>query len=378
MHILMILHASGLNIPIRTQLTEVFGTYLSKDHKVSVIIFSERDRNYRWKGFEIYEIKTSKRYLLPIYLIKFIRRLRKVRANGKIDIIFGRNCYVIGNAFYPIAKVLDIPLVLQLTFPIREIQHANYFLSKILILILKGTINISDRIMPISHGMGDYLEKWLKIPKDKIYSFPDGVNLETFQLQSSIKDKKYSIIYLGLINKRRKLSFLIKVMKIVVEEIPSAKLIIVGDGDDRRTLQELSNKLKLENNIIFTGRVPYSMVPQYLSSAKIGVVPLPPTLYYKISSPLKLFEYMGAGLAVIANREIIEHEEALMATKGGKVPPYNEKQFASAIIELLKQEENIEVMGKNNISWVKNNRDYESLAKSIENNLISTIKDFKK
>jgi len=373
----MILHASGLNIPIRPQLTEVFGTYLSKNHKISVILIGDKDRDYKWNGFDIYEIKASKRYLIPLYLIKFIRKIRKIRAQNKIDLIFGRNCYVIGNAFYPYAKILDVPLILQLTFPIREIQHANYFLSKILTIVLKYSIKISDKIWPISHGMGYYLNKWLKVDKNKIYSFPDGVNMETFNLQAPFKGRGYSIIYLGLLNDRRKLSFLIQVMKKVVEKIPNAKMLIVGDGNDRVNLEKLSLKLNLKDNITFTGRVPYSEIPKYLSSAYIGVVPLPPTIYYKVSSPLKLFEYMGAGLAVVANKEIFEHQEALTATGGGKATLYDEIQFSSAIVDLLKNPNMMEEMGEKNVVWIRNNRDYESLAENIEGELLETLKNYK-
>lgn len=373
----MILPESGLKIPIRTQLAEVFGTYLSKKHKISVILFAKENRDYLWNGFKIYEIKYTKKIWVHRYFLSFIKKLKKVQKDEKIDIVFGRNCYVIGNLFYPIAKILKTPLILQLTFPIREILHAPYILSKVLLFDLIYTMKISDLILPISPLMGKYLSRVWNVSQNTIFDFPDGVNLSKFSSNSINVNKNFSLVYLGVLAKRRKLSFLIDVMSLVVEKLPNANLAIVGDGDDRKNLENLTKKVGLSKNIKFIGKVPYEEVPKYLMQSEIGVVPLPPTLYYKLSSPLKLFEYMGSGLPVIATEEVLEHKKALTESKGGIVVPYDKNKFANAIIELLKQKNKFVEMGRNNINWVKKNRDYSIIADKVEEVFENTLKEFR-
>lgn len=389
MHILLILHPSGLKIPIRTQLAEVFGTYLSKKHKISVLLFSKKNKDYKWKGIHIYEIKYSIHYGHPIksllnfkYLINFIKKFKKIISNEKVDLVFGRNVYVIGNLFYyPISKILKTPFVLQLTFPIRYIVEASFLRKHLLLFIFKRTIKIAELILPISHWMGRYIQKVWEIDNLKIFNFPDGVNVEKFSslfYKNNYKNReKYSLIYIGNLYEKRKLDFLIKVMRLVVDKIPLAKLLIVGDGMENAKLINLTKQLDLTQNVKFFGHVHYSQIPKYLNLSSIGVSPIPPTLYFKLSSPLKLFEYMGAGLAIVANEEILEQKKVLSESKGGKLVPYDIEKFANAIIELLSHEAQLIEMGKKNITWVNKHRNYEHLASLLEKKLINLIKSGK-
>ena len=86
-------------------------------------------------------------------------------------------------------------------------------------------------------------------------------------------------------------------------------------------------------------------VAQVLAQSKIGLVTLLPTPSYVESLPIKLFEYMAAGMPVIASdfplwRQIIEDADC-----GLLVDPQNPQAIADAIAELLADDERARLMG---------------------------------
>ncbi len=78
------------------------------------------------------------------------------------------------------------------------------------------------------------------------------------------------------------------------DEITGLKLWIIGDGEYRQALEDLSARLGVANAIEFTGWVDHEEVSGYIARCRIGVVPM---LYNQL--PNKLFEYVAMGLPVV-------------------------------------------------------------------------------
>jgi len=76
------------------------------------------------------------------------------------------------------------------------------------------------------------------------------------------------------------------------------RLMIVGDGVEREALVELARRLGVLDRTQFVGRVSHADIPSHLAAMDIGVVPHS----NEYRSPIKLFEYMGQGRAVVAPR----------------------------------------------------------------------------
>lgn len=111
--------------------------------------------------------------------------------------------------------------------------------------------------------------------------------------------------------------------------------LVGGTEPDQRALQEYVMEQQL-GNVVLTGHVPYREVPRYLMAADVLV--LPNTSERRISreytSPLKLFEYMGARRPIVASdlpsiREILCHEEQALL-----VPPDDPAQLAEGILRV--------------------------------------------
>jgi glycosyltransferase involved in cell wall biosynthesis len=77
--------------------------------------------------------------------------------------------------------------------------------------------------------------------------------------------------------------------------------LLVGDGPLKKKADEFVREHKLENMVFLTGYAPHHEIPEHLAAMDIVAAPYPKMDFFYFS-PLKIFEYMAAGKAVIASR----------------------------------------------------------------------------
>jgi glycosyltransferase involved in cell wall biosynthesis len=108
--------------------------------------------------------------------------------------------------------------------------------------------------------------------------------------------------------------------------LPEADGLIVGGHErepDLGRLTDLARSLEIVDRVTFTGLVEPSAVPELLASATVLALPNPPSaISTKFTSPLKLFEYMAAGRAIVASdlpaiREVLTHNVDAILVKAG-------------------------------------------------------------
>ena len=109
-----------------------------------------------------------------------------------------------------------------------------------------------------------------------------------------------------------------------------------ADDPDIAQLAERAEQLGVRERVQLRGHVPYDRVPEVLSQATVTLLPLPDEPVARLfTSPLKLFDYMAAGVPIVASdlpalREVLQHEEnALLATPG------DSDAFAAAVRRLI-------------------------------------------
>jgi glycosyltransferase involved in cell wall biosynthesis len=210
--------------------------------------------------------------------------------------------------------------------------------------------------------------------------YPNGVDIEKISEKDGTAirkeyglDNSMVIIYVGAMDKARSLDILINAFARVKGKIEKVKLLMVGEGNDRENLQRLASSLHLSQDIVFTGYVEGSRIPEYIAASDIGISPVPPLDCYKIGSPVKLFEYLGRAKPVVANEEIYDQKEVIEQSGGGIAVPYNSDAFTSALIYLLENKEESITMGKKGREWIVYNRSYEILARALEKRYLALI-----
>lgn len=126
--------------------------------------------------------------------------------------------------------------------------------------------------------------------KDNVdYCYRDMGIDENF-LKIKNEKKEYEFVYVGTVCKEREIDRLLKEF----QEKKPGKLCLIGNVEDN-----LYNKYKSNKDIIFTGKVSYSEVPEIASKAVYGINYIPDKYPYNIQTSTKLLEYLALGLKVI-------------------------------------------------------------------------------
>lgn len=107
----------------------------------------------------------------------------------------------------------------------------------------------------------------------------------------------------------------------------------------------LENELLPKYSVDYRAWLPYDEMVKTLYDASIGIIVPHPIERYKTNYPVKLFEYMAAGLPVIASREGESAAFVREVECGILVDPLNHTEIAEAIVKLDSDRSGAEAMG---------------------------------
>ena len=145
-----------------------------------------------------------------------------------------------------------------------------------------------------------------RIPPAKLWGvWPSGADLQRFSVAQATRrwpapGEPIRLIYAGCLHHERNLMTLSRSVVQAHAEGLLFQLSLVGDGAARRDLESFA--ATTQGIITVASPVPHSQVPSVLTTAHVGVLPFPDEEKFRVSSPVKLFEYMAAGLPVLATR----------------------------------------------------------------------------
>jgi glycosyltransferase involved in cell wall biosynthesis len=144
------------------------------------------------------------------------------------------------------------------------------------------------------------------IPAKKLWgTWPSGVDVEHFararnQRRWPLPVDPIRLIYHGSMHYERNLMTLCRAVAIANAGGMSFDLSLVGDGTERAELERFAAQTKTAIRVL--PPVPYEGIPDVLARAHLGVLPFPDEEKFRVSSPIKLFEYMAAGMPVLVTR----------------------------------------------------------------------------
>lgn len=211
----------------------------------------------------------------------------------------------------------------------------------------------ADRLIGLSPGIVDGIVK-RGISPQKVESIPNGCDLNIFATTpqpwrpEQVEDTDLMAIFTGTHGLANGLNAVIDVaVELQNRQYHDIKLVLVGDGMQKKSLQQRANSLQL-TNIIFHDPVNKSKLAGLMASADIGMQILAnvPAFYYG-TSPNKFFDYIAAGLPVLNNypgwlAELIQKSHC-----GYAVIPDNPQAFADALIHAFEHRDQLPSMGHN-------------------------------
>jgi len=209
--------------------------------------------------------------------------------------------------------------------------------------LLRRFFNRIDGLVAVSPAARDYVNQYFPAHYTVI---PNGIDVARFASPDveplpQYQDGRQNILFVGRMEKRKGLKYLLRAFPIVKEACPQARLIVVGEGRLREGFQQAIAESGLPD-VVFTGFVSAEELPRYHRTAHVFCAPATGFESFGIV----LLEAMAAGLPVVASdivgfRQVIAHgEEGLLVT------PRDPAELARALILLLRNEELCDAMSQ--------------------------------
>jgi glycosyltransferase involved in cell wall biosynthesis len=201
----------------------------------------------------------------------------------------------------------------------------------------------ASRIICVSAQLKDHLVYKWQVDAEKIVVLPNAADTEAFGRRYDVEairrrlgvGQEPVVMFVGGFYLWHDLGLLVESFTQVVNRIPEAKLVLVGDGRTRPMIEELIAENKLQNAVVMTGPVEHRQIPEMLAIASVAVAPNISFFDGHGGSPLKIYEYMAAGKAIVATRtgqvaEVIQDRNNGLLVEAG-----DKKGLAEAMITLL-------------------------------------------
>lgn len=179
---------------------------------------------------------------------------------------------------------------------------------------------------------------------------------------------KKVIVSVGRLVHRKGQDHLIESMPEILEVVPNAHLLLVGQGPYRDYLQQLVTKNALEDSVTFIGRIQYADLPQYICVGDIFAMPSRSRLMGLEVEGLGIvyLEASACGLPVLAGNSGGAPDAVLHNETGLVVDGTDNKQIAAAAIELLTKEVSARKMGVVGRQWIIDKWRWEIWSKDFE------------
>ncbi|RJQ36196.1 MAG: glycosyltransferase family 1 protein [Dehalococcoidia bacterium] len=197
---------------------------------------------------------------------------------------------------------------------------------------LKRWFSRLDGRIAVSRPAQQFASKYFP---DDYTIIPNGVDLEHFSPDVApverFSDGKLNILFVGRLEKRKGLNYLLAAYRRVKKEMPECRLIVVGPGTRLRSKYEKTVSHEDIKDVVFVGRVNHEELPRYYQTADVFCSPATS----RESFGIILLEAMAMGKPVVASN--IEGYASVLTggEEGLLVPPRDIKQLGDSLLTLL-------------------------------------------
>jgi glycosyltransferase involved in cell wall biosynthesis len=181
-----------------------------------------------------------------------------------------------------------------------------------------------------------------------------GVDVSRYHCNRKPVTDSPQLVYVGNVTHWSGLEVIIEGFALFRRHFPDATLKIVGEGlpGYQKTLIEVAQQHSITEFVTFTGRVENSEIPGYLAQAHLGIAVFRPIQLRAYAFPLKLLEYMAAGLPVLGNHDT-ETGDVILKHDVGACVDFDAEEFAKACVEILSDADRYQKLSSNALEAVK-------------------------
>jgi 1,2-diacylglycerol 3-alpha-glucosyltransferase len=321
----------------------------------TVFIFAPENDDYEDENPNVFrypslDIKYRIKFPIPIpYSSQIDKKIEELN----IDIIHSQHPNLLGDAALRWAKKKNIPLVFTWHTLYNKYTHYIPLIpegisSKLAIKNAVEYANKANKIIIPTASIKKIIEKW-GVKNKEIIDIPTGVEMSCFEnadgekIRNKLgvtKDQKL-IMSISRFTEEKNVMFLLQAIIKVLKSDLNTVFVFGGEGYLKEEMQEVVEKEKLNNRIIFTGIIKKDDIKNYFQAADIFV--------YASKSETQgtiITEAMCSALPIVAV-DATGVQSLIDNKKTGILIPENEDKFAKAIIGLIGDDKLAETLSKN-------------------------------
>jgi glycosyltransferase involved in cell wall biosynthesis len=220
------------------------------------------------------------------------------------------------------------------------------------------TVSGRFREMMIEHGS----------PREKISVIPNAADIDRFRPDASPAnvpgmrdDGRVTLGYVGSFVVWHNLDSLLDMVKQGSAQPMHARLLLVGDGPERARLTRRTEEMAITDRVFFAGAVPHDKLPGYIRLMDAAVM----ANATEYASPVKMFEYMAMGKAVVAPRvppveEIVRNGETALL-----FAPQDSASMVAAVHKVVTDSELRRRLGRDAREYIVQNRTWRKNASRV-------------
>ncbi len=331
------------------------------------------EQELKKRGHEVYIFTTSKSiqpnenqtlYMLnsiPLLIAKqyknriatfYSREIAKQIKELNLDLIHTQTEFSIGAFGKIISHKYNLPFIHtyhtmweDYVHYIAPIKGRHIRLKRFARTLSRGFVRKAECVITPSNKTAKYLKYRCNVKNKPIYVIPTGIDIKPFKrdnftetdrntLKESLgisKDKKI-ILFLGRVANEKSIDVIMDQMPYIFKEHDDYVFLIVGDGPSKTALEEQAKKLKIQDKVIFTGKIPWNEVPKYYNLGDVFV-----NASITETQGLTFVEAMAGGVPIVAkyapnlSEFIHNNENGILVRKNS--------DFKNAIINVIENKE---------------------------------------
>ena len=311
--------------------------------------------------------------------VKGIREETEILRRERPDVVFVLHALRFSSLIA--ARRLGIPVVVNVNasvpYEIRRYHPDVHLLPALAESVERGMLRAADRVFVVSNVLRDYLAA-RGIDRGAIDAIPNGADTVVFHpgaADPALREQfrgRMLIGFAGSFAPFHGLSLLEHAVARVAAMSPEAHFIFAGGGPGAEALRERCLALGYAQRATFLGPLPHAKMPGVLAAMDVLLAPYPAVDCFYFS-PVKLFEYMACGRAVVAARlgqiaEVVEHE-----ANGLLYNAASAQDFVDKIVALVRDPGRRSLLGAQARRTIEKQYTWEHHARSLARVLESAI-----
>lgn len=281
--------------------------------------------------------------MLPIFFISQALFIIKLLRRYKVSLIHAH--WVLPQAFISVI----IRLFFSIRIPVLCTLHGGDLFAKNNVVvsgIMAWTLKKCEHITVVSNAMVDEIVN-LGVDRNRISVLSMGVDLLNLFLprDKCVRDSS-TILFVGRLVEKKGVKYLLEALKLVLSRNSQVRLVVIGDGPERKHLESLSVELGIKKNVEFAGSLVHNELAGYYQTATLAVFP------FVVADSgdqeglgLVVVEAMGCMCPVIVSELSVVEDIINDGENGVLVKPGDTKAIAEKILYILNNREISEEMG---------------------------------